>query len=239
MGRSLREVPPAQAQPSQENSRVKAGVPALPSSLLGSLLDYGTAAMDIPEIITARRTHKAFTPDAPSKPQIRVLLEAGTKAPQHRLHNPWRFTVLQREELDDLAYWLPTQLNIVNFPDAEKGPKKISKLCDKYLKNIGTMIIVTQVRRDDRLEDTEDLMAVSAAVQNILLTAEAMGLAHFWASSPGLRHPSTLAHCGIDTVTERFVAAIMLGGRASEPRMPKHKPWQDVTRFGLAAGNLR
>jgi nitroreductase len=195
--------------------------------------------MDIPDIILTRRTHKSFTPDAPSKPQIRVLLEAGTKAPQHRLHNPWRFTVLQREELDELAAWLPTQKNIVNYPDSDKGPKKITKLCDKYLRSIGTMILVTQVRRDDRLEDSEDLMAVSAAVQNILLTAEAMGLAHFWASSAGLRHPSTLAHCGIDTVTERFVAAIMLGRRTGDPNPPKHQPWQNVTRFGLAAGNLR
>lgn len=195
--------------------------------------------MEIPAVITQRRTHKTFTPDAPSREQLRVLFEAATWAPQHRLHNPWRLTVLQREDLDQLATWLPTQRSIVNYPDAEKGPQKITKLCDAYLRNIGALIFVTQVRRDDRLEDAEDLMAVSAATQNILLTAEAMGLAHFWASSPGLRHPSTLAYCGIDTVAERFVAAVMLGGRTKEPTAPRHRPWQDITRFGLAPEDQR
>ncbi|MDA3959425.1 MAG: nitroreductase family protein [Planctomycetota bacterium] len=186
----------------------------------------------IDSVISGRRTHKSFGGAAIARSTIDELLGLAIMAPHHRLSNPWRFTVLDQAAIADLASWLPQQDAIVNDPDPSKGPRKVAKLCQHYFPQLGAMIQVTALRcADNPTVDDEDHQAVAAAVQNLLLAAEARGLASFWASSPALRHPSTLRHLGIDPERERFVASVWLGSRVNEPITPPRLGLAEVTRY--------
>lgn len=180
--------------------------------------------------IRGRRTRKRFggAPIAPAV--VDELLGLAAMAPMHRLSNPWRFAVLERPAIVDLGAWLKTQDAIANSPDPEKGPRKLAKLVDHYFPQLGAMIQVTWIRSEDPMVDLEDHAAAAAAVQNLLIAAEARGLASFWASSPALRHPLTLRHLGADPEREGFVGSIWLGTVVDQPDPPPRAPLADVVR---------
>jgi len=184
----------------------------------------------IDQIIAGRRTHKAFDCSGIAPALVDKLIGLATLAPNHRLSNPWRFALLDRAAIARLGAWLPDQRQIVSVPDPEKGERKLRKLVEHYFPQLGCMIQVTWLRSDDATIDREDLAATAAACQNILLAAEARGLASFWASSPALRHPDTLRWCGADPTREGFVASIWLGGRSDEPKPPPRRPLSEVLR---------
>jgi nitroreductase len=147
----------------------------------------------------------------------------------HRLSNPWRFSVLDRSAIARLATWLPNQDHIVNSPDPDKGPRKLAKLLDR-LPQLGAMIQVTWLRHSDPVIDHEDHAAAAAAVQTLLLAAEARGLASFWSSNPALRHDDTLRWCGCDPAREGFLASIWLGQPIDQPAAPPRLPLDLIRR---------
>ena len=178
--------------------------------------------------IRQRRSHKQFDGKPLEKAVVRDLLDLACLAPMHRLSNPWRFAVLDQDAIARLGAWLPQQAQIVNQPDPEKGLRKITKLTEHYFPQLGAMIMVCSQRNDDALVDAEDRDATAAAVQNILLAAEARGLASFWASSTALRHPDTLNWCGFDPSQQHFVASLWLGGRVNAPATPPRRPLEEL-----------
>ena len=70
------------------------------------------------------------------------------------------------------------------FSEPGKGARKINKLTQHYFPQLGAMIHVTCQRHADPDQEWEDHAACSAAVQNILLAAEARGLAKGRAHMP-------------------------------------------------------
>ena len=165
---------------------------------------------DCYDTLLARRTRKAMDGTPLSRTTVERLLQAGHRAPQHRMSHPWRFSPLDQAGITELGRWILASRQVVEWPDANKGPRKAAKLVDDYFPTLGAMIQVTQVIADDPEVDLEDHAATAAAAQNILLAAEAAGLASFWSSSAALRHPDTLARLGADPDRERFVASVWL-----------------------------
>lgn len=182
-------------------------------------------------VLLARRTRKRFDGRPVARGVVEGLLRLAIAAPQHRLANPWRFAVLERGAIDRLAAWLPRQERIASEPDPAKGPAKIRKLVEHYLPQIGAIVQVTWRRSADPVVDHEDALATAAAVQNLLIGAEARGLAAFWSSSPAMRHPETLRWCGCDPEGEGFVASVWLGGRVDDPPAPPRRPLEEVARW--------
>jgi nitroreductase len=190
---------------------------------------HDPAAID--EVIRRRRTHKSFGGNPVPRAVLDELLALAVQEPMHRLANPWRFCLLDQAAIAALGRWLPTQPQIVNDPDPDKGPRKLAKLIEHYFPQLGAMILVTWVRSADDLVDREDLAATSAAVQNILLGAEARGLATFWASSPAPRDPETRRCCGADPAAAGVAGALWLGDRHSDPPPPPRRPVAELTRI--------
>ena len=101
--------------------------------------------MDVEQAIRARRTHKAFFPEAVPRPELDALLELARWAPNHHLTNPWRFRVLGPGALERLK--------------RAAGPEAAPKL-----DRAPTLVAVTVLRSDDPVQDEEDLCATACAV---------------------------------------------------------------------------
>ena len=174
-------------------------------------------------LVRTRRTHKRFNGNAISQEQLEQLLELLPWAPNHRMTEPWRAYVLDQNGVRQLGMWLKNHVEeLLAFsqkPEKDRG--KIEKLGDYYFGSLGALIQVTQVRSDNDQQDLEDYGAVCAGVQNMLLGAEALGLAHFWSTSALMANPILLKHFGIDPQAERLVASLWLGGKAEEPTPPE------------------
>ena len=181
-----------------------------------------TEQRSIVDLIRQRRTHKRFNGDAVSREQLQELVDLLCWAPNHRMTQPWRAYVLDQAAIQDLGQWIKAEREgLLQFSaKPEKDRAKIDKLMDHYLSNLGALIQVTQVISDDPNQNLEDYAAVCAGAQNMLLGAEAMGLAHFWSTSALMANPLLLQHLAIDPQRERLVASLWLGGRCTDPIAP-------------------
>ena len=186
--------------------------------------------MDTHLAIRTRRTIKSFT-GAPVDPvTITALLDLAHQAPTHRLTQPWRFSVLDQPAITRLGAFLRATPAIAAVPDPQKGAAKLAKLLDR-LGTIGAMIQVTWVRDANPDIDLEEHAAASAAVQNLLLAATAIGLGSFWSTNPALGHPLTLAWGGADPTKEGFLGSVWLGPAAEVPHAPPRRPLAIVVRW--------
>jgi nitroreductase len=156
--------------------------------------------MELEDAIRTRRTHKAYGAEPVPHETLEELLELARWAPNHNLTNPWRFRVVGEQALDALKQ--------------AAGPEAAAKL-----DRAPTLIVASQVRSDDEIQDEEDLCAVAAAISYVLLGAHARGLAGYWRTPAVLRTPEGRAAVGVPD-GERVLGLIHLG----PPRQDKEAP---------------
>jgi nitroreductase len=167
--------------------------------------------MEIEDAIRGRRTHKAFAADPVPRELLDQLLELGRWAPNHHLTNPWRFRVVGPEALARLK--------------RAAGPEAATKL-----DRAPTLVVASQVRSEDPVQDEEDLCATACAVYAVLLAAHARDLVGYWRTPGVLRTPEGLEAVKVPP-TERFVSLIHLGWPRQEKAPPERLPPADVVTY--------
>jgi nitroreductase len=108
-----------------------------------------------------RRSIRKYQPDEIDQTDIQSLLEAAMAAPSACCKDPWRFVVIQdKEMLNKMAEGLPNGPFLTQVPLAITVCGDIEKAHDNLLSYM--------------------LQDCSAAIQNILLAADMMGLGACW-----------------------------------------------------------
>lgn len=181
-------------------------------------------------VIAGRRTVKRFTGAAVARPVLERLLALAPWAPNHRMHQPWRFAVLDQPAVARLGAFLRAEPAIAAWPDPAKAQAKLAKLLER-LPQAGALIQTCWVRDADPGIDLEDHAAAAAAVEHILLGARASGLASYWSTGGPLAHPGTLRWCGFDPAREAHLGCLWLGVAAEDPPAPPRRPLAEVARF--------
>jgi len=172
---------------------------------------HTTCPMELEDAIRTRRTHKAYGSDPVPRETLEELLELARWAPNHNLTNPWRFRVLGPDSLAALKQ--------------AAGPEAAAKL-----DRAPTLVVASQVRSDDAIQDEEDLCAVAAAISYVLLGAHARGLAGYWRTPAVLRAPEGRAAAGVPQ-GERVLGLIHLGSPRQEKEPPGRLPPGDYVTF--------
>ena len=166
--------------------------------------------MELTDAIFQRRTIKDFKPDPVPPDALERALTAGLWAQNHRLTEPWRFTVLGPE----------TRLKLAEtMPDA-RG-KILSKPC---------IVAVSQRLEGPPAQRREDYGAVACAVQNIQLAAWAEGIGMQWSSGKIITLPPTYELLGIDPAQEEIVGLLFFGYPANVPAAQARQPLAAVSR---------
>jgi nitroreductase len=164
--------------------------------------------MDVLEAIKSRRSIGKVTGDV-SDEQLRILVEAGLWAPNHRLTDPLRFVALRgaaRERLG--AAWVRD----VAGSDAPPGVERdafLEKEGRKPLRAPVLLAVVCRVAADPVMAD-EDAATAAAALQNVLLAAHALGLGAMWRTGGMVRSASVCAELGLGA-DERISGIVYLG----------------------------
>ena len=145
---------------------------------------------------------------------VNAILSLGDWAPTHGRTEPWRFYVYTGESLKKFGkehadlYWQHT---------AED--KRQQATYDKLKSNVDKashMAIAVMKRGDNaKIPYMEEVAAASAAVQNVLLGANALGIASFW-STGGMTHTQALKdYLGLGN--EDIVLGLIFLGYTDEP----------------------
>ena len=134
--------------------------------------------MELEDAIRTRRTHKAYGPEPVPADTLEELFELARWAPNHNLTNPWRFRVVGPRSLAALKQ--------------AAGPEAAGKL-----DRAPTLVVASQLRSEDDVQDEEDMCAVAAAISFVLLGAHARGLAGYWRTPAVLRTPEGRAAASV------------------------------------------
>ncbi len=121
----------------------------------------------------------SYTQKEISREAMGTILESARWAPTHKRTQPWRYKVIQGNGREALGQFMTDQFT---ESTGQQPSIKVRKLAEKM--NQASAIILIFMHRDEKesIPEWEEVAAVSMSVQNMWLTASALGLGAYWSS---------------------------------------------------------
>lgn len=186
--------------------------------------------MQLHDAIRTRTTVHQYQPGDVDLRVIERAIEAAICAPNHRMTEPWRFTLVGAAGREAIAT-INADLKAAKAGAALDEPS-LAKLRAKML-NPGALIVVSQTLTRDPAIEHEDYAAVACAAQNLMLSLHADGWGSKWSTGGVTTDPRTYATADIDPAVERIVGFIWIG-RPADDKLPtkptRRKTTSDVFR---------
>jgi nitroreductase len=127
--------------------------------------------------ILGRSSTKKFS-DAPvTREQLELLLTAAVRAPDHGLLAPWRFTVLEGERRGILGSAMAAALR-EKSPEADR--EALDREASKAMRSPTLLVVSAVTQSHPKVPEIEQWVAVGAAIQNLWIAAESLGLGAAW-----------------------------------------------------------
>ena len=140
------------------------------------------------EVIDARRDIRRYRPDPVPEDLVRRVIEAGHHGPSVGHSQPWRFIVVSDAHLREQAAAMADRLRLVQA--AHMTPERGQKLLDLKLEGLREAplgVVVACDRRSDPMGvlgratfPDADMWSCACAIENMWLTARALGLGMGW-----------------------------------------------------------
>jgi nitroreductase len=182
-----------------------------------------TAWETVASTIRDRRSNLNVDTERPvPREMIDSLIELATWAPNHYRTNPWRFVVMTgpaRARIGELAARI-----VASRPDAKESI--VERQRTQFLR-APAVIAIASAPDEDPIKHFENKHAVAAGVQNLLLGAQAAGLAGAWRSGPAMVDPEVSGPVkealGLEQDDE-IVAFVYLGYPIAPPGVREKPP---------------
>lgn len=186
--------------------------------------------MDALAAIRTRRSIGRVRPEAPPREIIEQLLDAATRAPNHRLTEPWRFFVLAGAAREALGEVLGRIEAATSGPAIKDVEARVARARSKPLRAPVIVAAAVVPTRGPKVVEIEEIAAGAAAVQNLLLAAHALGLAAIWRTGDPCYDPAVKAHFGLPEHAH-LLGFIYVGyPDGPQPRVPR-KPASELTEW--------
>ena len=206
---------------------------------------------DILDVISSRKSIRRYKPDPIPDEMIDKILEAARWAPTGENYQPWRFIVIRSQETKDkiahiarigsgsrMTAWYCLGEMQERFEKIQDPVKKAEVLrfmysgeVSEFAKHAPLVIAVIGTLMEGSVDVPYDL---SAAIENMLLEAHALGLGACWVHGPvaTTRHAKRFKEIlGIPTGMGEYkvIAYVAFGWPAEERRHPRPKmPLEDL-----------
>ncbi len=181
--------------------------------------------MELFEAINKRHSVSKVKADALPRDLIEKLLDAGNHAPNHYKVRPWRFVVLAGNARNKLG-------DVMAASQHERLPEIPAEGLDKTraLPLRAPVIIAVGVDKpvETKVRDLENLAAASAACENILLAAHALGLGAIWRTGDWSRDEKVKVFFGFEA-DQHIVGLIYIGYPEAEGESAPRPSYEDRT----------
>jgi nitroreductase len=181
--------------------------------------------MELFEAVHARRAVRKYRPDPVPETEIKKILDAANQAPSAMNRQQWEFIVVTKTEtIRELGVSFGAVIEELtrNLP-ASSGHGSLSR--EEFIRFAETYggapvaIVVLTDRADTEDFRRANLESASAAMENLLLAATALGLGTCWMTGP-LRDEKALRRILSIPDTKELVAVTPLGYPAGIPPAP-------------------
>lgn len=187
--------------------------------------------MEILDAIKTRRSIGKVKDQMVPKELIEKIIEAGTWAPNRYLTEPWRFFVISGEGRSALSKVMKKiAINSGVDTENEEGKKKLEKEINKPFRAPVIIAVAADVTENGKVLRIEELGAVAAAIENMLLAAHGLGLAGYWKTGKACYDPLMKKFFGLNEKDE-LLAFIYLGYADMEKKAPHKRLISELTTW--------
>ena len=181
--------------------------------------------MDAMEAILTRHSIAKVKPDSVDHELIEKLLHAAVQAPNHYRVRPWRFVVLTGKSREALGEVMAQTLKKQN-PDLPDSALDIER--GKPLRAPVLIAVGVDKPAEPKVLEIENICAVAAAVENLLLAAHAEGLGAMWRTGPAARDPEVKKFLGLEPDQE-LIGFVYIGYPDMEAPTAERLSFEDRT----------
>lgn len=184
--------------------------------------------METREVLLTRRSVRKYKRDPIPQADLLEILEAGLAAPSAVNQQHWHFVVVRSEkrmrELADVMGNVFGRFKPVLEARFAKNPEAIEDT-RAFLNSLGgaPVCILAFFLRDDYPDRDGAMQSVSAAIENILLSAWDKGVGSCWLSAPQRMGFGPELRERFAPDKGEFVAAVTLGYPDQQPKMPPRR----------------
>lgn len=167
---------------------------------------------EVERAIDARRSVGRVLPDPIPREYVERMLDSAVHAPNHRITEPWRFHVFVgrgRGEFAKARAETARRIAVEEGDEEDLIAGRVSRERKKAFRAPVVIAVVSKHGRDD-IETLENYAACAAAVQNMQLTAHALGLGTIWRTGPIAYHPYMRDFFGLED-EDRIVGYLYIG----------------------------
>ena len=209
--------------------------------------------------IKDRRSIRKFKSEPISEMDLHTILEAGIAAPSSKNRQPWHFTVIRGEAKEELTRVMERGLNLevkAHEPFLPDSMKYINGAFTSVnvMREAPVVVLVSNERApvvvlvsnergkgidftdnlsvDERVAEICNVQSVAAAIENMLLAAQELGIGSLWICDVFFAYPE------ISEWLEKknpghgmLVAALAFGYGEEAPRARARKTLHDVATF--------
>jgi nitroreductase len=183
--------------------------------------------MDVFEAIHNRHSQKKVKPDPVPRELIEKLLDAAVQAPNHYRVRPWRFIVLTENAREKLGEVMSVSLR-------ERQPDFPQEAFDKARATPlqAPIVIAVGVEKpsEPKVLEIENICAVAAATENLLLAAHALGLGAKWRTGEWARDKKVKEFLGFES-DQYIVGFIYIGYPEFIAEYPPRPSFEDKTAW--------
>jgi nitroreductase len=185
------------------------------------------------DAIAARRSIRKFKSVPIEEAKLQAVLGAALRAPSGKNRQPWRFIVVRGERRAEMVRIMRAGLAAANARGEDLGSAEHSA---RVLEQAAATVFVvnpegirpwTEHSVGQMFDDVVDIQSIGAAIQNMLLAAESLGLGSLWVCDVFYAYEEL---CGWLGESGELIAAVCLGYADENPPARPRKPAAEVVR---------
>jgi nitroreductase len=168
--------------------------------------------VEVLQAIVTRRSVGRLREDPVPRELIERILESAVHAPNHKITEPWRFHVFVGKGRGELARARAELARILAEAEGEEEEYIAGRMSRERKKAFRAPVVIAVISKAgrDEVETLENYAACAAAIQNMQLTAHALGLATIWRTGPVAYHQHMRNFFGLEP-GDRIIAYLYLG----------------------------
>ena len=181
--------------------------------------------MEVNRAIETRQSIGRVRQDPVPRELVEKILESAVHAPNHKMTEPWRFHVFIGKGRGEFARARAELARLQARAEGEEEEFAAGRISRERKKAFRAPVVIAVISKGgrDEVETLENYAACAAAVQNMQLTAHALGLGAMWRTGPVAYHEHMRKFFGLKE-GDRIVAHLYVGypdmGERSRRRAP-------------------
>ncbi len=191
--------------------------------------------------ITNRRSVRKYKQNEIPAEIIQQIISAGRLAPSGKNKQPWKFLIYgkdaKRELLLKMEEGIQRELRGHSLlPDSCGGLPDAGNTL-RIMREAPVLIVIMNpygkspfegITADERVTEIVDSLSIGAAIQNMLLEAERLGIGTLWIANTCFAYPELT---GFINEPGQLIGAVALGYADETPAQRPRKPLDDIVEY--------